>query len=241
MDKPFKSYNGGKESDGTFQKIINIMPPHNIYIEGFLGNGAIFRKKKQAPMGSILIDLDAAVISEWQYINQFRNDRLIELINTDAISWLENFKVTARLLFNSDVKVLIYLDPPYLKETRKSDRDLYKHELSLPDHIRLLEVARSIKADVIISHYPDENYDRILNDWNSFTFQSQTRKGTATEKVWFNFDRPSELHDYRYLGETYRERERIKGIIFRNVSKLKRMRPDIKAALIHQLKESGTI
>ncbi len=31
----------------------------------------------------------------------------------------------------------------------------------------------------------------------------------ATEWLWMNFPPPLELHDYRYLGQTFRERERI--------------------------------
>jgi site-specific DNA-adenine methylase len=36
-------YPGGKNSDGTYQFIINHIPPHETYIEGFLGSGAIIR------------------------------------------------------------------------------------------------------------------------------------------------------------------------------------------------------
>ena len=42
------SYPGGKAAPGTFQKIINLMPPHEVYIEPFLGGGAILRKKLPA-------------------------------------------------------------------------------------------------------------------------------------------------------------------------------------------------
>lgn len=35
------SYFGGKAQDGVYQTIINQIPPHQIYIEPFLGGGAI--------------------------------------------------------------------------------------------------------------------------------------------------------------------------------------------------------
>lgn len=237
MKKPFKSYNGGKESDGSYQKIISVMPQHDIYIEAFLGNGAIFRKKKPANITSIGIDLDTAVINKWR-----ETDYPLYLINTDAISWLEHFQVLANILKNfTDIKVLIYLDPPYPKECRKSDKDLYLHEMNDAAHTKLLDVARSIHANVVISSYPNIIYDRILSDWNSFTFQAQTRSGTATEKVWYNFTTPTELHDYRYLGNDYRQRERIKGIISRGISKFKRMPDPELNALIYELKHQGII
>jgi len=237
MKKPFKSYNGGKESDGSYQKIISIMPLHDIYIEAFLGNGAIFRKKKPAFISSIGIDLDTAVINKWGKLNLPD----ITLINTDAISWLEHFQVTADIFNKIGTRALIYLDPPYPKECRKSEKDLYTHEMNLADHTKLLAVAGSIHANIVISSYPNKLYDTVLQEWNSFTFQAQTRSGTATEKIWYNFDRPSELHDYRYIGNDYRERERMKGIIFRNVSKFKRMPDQERNALIHELKQQGII
>lgn len=232
MNKPFQNYNGGKEGDGSYQKIISIMPPHDIYIEGCLGNGAIFRHKKPAAMANIGIDLDTSVISEWIKLQNLS----ITLINTDVISWLENFRVPATIFKKSGTRVLIYLDPPYPKDCRKSEKDLYNHEMNIQDHTKLLAVAVHTDANFVISSYANKLYDETLKAWNTFTFQAQTRSGTATEKVWYNYPPPIELHDYRYVGNDYRERERIKGIILRNASKFKRM-PDLERnALIEHFK-----
>ena len=43
-----RRYAGGKNGAGIFQRIINQMPPHNCYIEAFLGSGAILRRKRFA-------------------------------------------------------------------------------------------------------------------------------------------------------------------------------------------------
>ena len=237
MDKPFKSYNGGKESDGSYQKIISILPPHDIYIEPFLGNGAIFRNKKAATMATILIDLDTAVTSAWNEINPAG----CTILNTDAISWLQNFIVVADIFKKMGTRVLIYLDPPYPRDSRKSARDLYNHEMDEKDHTRLLSVARSINANVVISSYPNKMYNEALKEWCAIEFQSQTRSGTATEKVWYNFPTPEELHDYQYVGSDYRQRERIKGIILRNTSKFKRMPAVERNALIEHLKSENIL
>ena len=233
MNKPFDTYNGGKESDGTFQKIINIMPPHNIYKELFLGNGAILRNKLPAFISSIGIDLDTSVIEAWKKLNIPG----LTLLNTDAISYLEHFSAMAETLKKMGTRVLIYLDPPYPKETRKQQKDLYKHEMTIEQHTKLLSVARSVAANIIISSYPNKLYKTALNDWNTFTFQSTTRGGTATEQIWFNYPWPTELHDYRYLGDNYREREAVKGRIKRNVSKFIRMPAAERNAIIQQLQQ----
>jgi hypothetical protein len=56
------SYPGGKNGAGVYQTIINLMPPHPVYIEPFLGGGAILRLKQPAAL-NIGIDLDAAAIA----------------------------------------------------------------------------------------------------------------------------------------------------------------------------------
>lgn len=43
------------------------------------------------------------------------------------------------------------------------------------------------------------------------TYATQTRSGaTAQKRVWMNYPEPLELHDYKFLGRNFRERERIK-------------------------------
>jgi DNA adenine methylase len=57
-------YPGGKNGAGVYQTLINLMPPHEVYIEPFLGGGAIMRQKRPAAL-NIGIDLDAAVIARF--------------------------------------------------------------------------------------------------------------------------------------------------------------------------------
>jgi site-specific DNA-adenine methylase len=51
-------YLGSKSVSGAYQAIIASMPPHDVYIEAFLGSGAIMRRKPVA-ISSIGIDLDS--------------------------------------------------------------------------------------------------------------------------------------------------------------------------------------
>jgi hypothetical protein len=55
------SYPGGKNGSGVYQTLINLMPPHDVYIEPFLGGAAIMRLKRPARL-NIGIDLDSAAV-----------------------------------------------------------------------------------------------------------------------------------------------------------------------------------
>ena len=58
---------------------------------------------------------------------------------------------------------------------------------------------------------------------NIRTFKSVVRGGINIEWVWMNYPEPVELHDYRFMGANFRERERIKLRKEKWVSKLKSM------------------
>ena len=58
------SYPGSKNGSGVYQAIINRMPPHQVYLEPFLGGGAILRLKRPAAL-NIGVDLDKQVIDGW--------------------------------------------------------------------------------------------------------------------------------------------------------------------------------
>jgi hypothetical protein len=115
--------------------------------------------------------------------------------------------------------------PPYLAETRSQKGKLYKYEMMTEDeHMRLLNVVKRIPARAIVSGYWSELYARELAGWRTLRFRSVKRSGEVSEEwLWLNFPEPPEMHDYRYLGESFRERERIKRKINRWVSRLESM------------------
>lgn len=222
-------YPGGKAGSGIFQRIINLMPPHTVYIEPFLGDAAVMRAKRparfnfgidrdrNAPGLAWLRDLavppesaSAAALADFAGVSW--RWRVM-----DGITYLESH-------LQATGTELVYCDPPYMLASRKG-RELYgEHEMRDVDHRRLLRAIKKLPCAVMISGYASDLYKKELKHWNLIKFEAMTRGGrTATEHLWFNFQVPSALHDYRYLGSNYRERERIKRRLTRWCRRLERM------------------
>ena len=187
-------YDGGKGV--CFPQLINLMPPHSRYIETHLGGGAVMRHKTPAQK-QLGIDIDPNVIELWK--RQWPH--LCDLENSDAVDYLEANSV--------DVDTLVYADPPYVPETRRRSR-VYRHDYAVEDHERLLEFLTSIRCKVMISGYPSALYERYLGGWSVHRFSARTHVETREEWVWFNYPKPALLHDDRYFGENFREREVIR-------------------------------
>ena len=59
-------------------------------------------------------------------------------------------------------QTLFYLDPPYVKETRRTSK-AYHHEMSLEDHMDLVELLLGIQGGAILSCYFHEVYQPLLD------------------------------------------------------------------------------
>lgn len=92
---------------------------------------------------------------------------------------------------------LFYLDPPYLHETRVSTGS-YQFEMSDTDHMRLLEMLKTIQGRAILSGYPSDMYDQHLCDWRQDEIQIPNQasgsrtKEIKTEVLWMNYDKDGE-------------------------------------------------
>ena len=91
---------------------------------------------------------------------------------------------------------------------------------------------------VMISGYYSQMYASALKSWNAISYEAMTRGGPAVEWLWFNFPAPVALHDYRYLGANFRERERIKRQKARWTARLLRMPPLQRQALLAAIAET---
>ncbi len=219
-------YPGGKGN--AYHQIINRIPPHEIYIEAFAGGAAVALTKKPAQI-NFLIDRDRDAIQTLRAENRPHADW--RFIWGDALQWLDAFVWQGQ--------EFVYLDPPYLKSTRRDpNRDLYTHEMTEAQHVELLDIARRLPCCVMISGYYSVLYTNTLTDWHFHKFKTMTRGGLpATEYLWMNYPPPDRLHDYRYLGSDFRERERIKRKTKRWVANLRDMPSLERQAILSAIKE----
>jgi DNA adenine methylase len=88
---------------------------------------------------------------------------------------------------------LIYLDPPYVTETRSQKRrggkpyHAYNFEMSDEDHSTLLERIKTCRAAVILSGYPNDQYDDVLSGWRRHQVDAHADGALdRTEVVWLN-------------------------------------------------------
>ncbi len=214
-------YSGGKGK--CYQRLINLMPPHQTYIESHLGGGAVMRNKKTAQR-SIGVDLDERVIDRWR----IEQPDACELHQVDAVAFLESFP------FAGDE--LVYVDPPYVPETRRRSR-VYRCDYTDDDHLRLLRCLMSLPCNVMLSGYDNELYNRELAGWRKVSFPAKTHVDVREEVVWMNFEAPSRLHDARYRGETFRDRQTIQRRQARLRSRIEAMDPLERDELLQWMQE----
>lgn len=210
------TYPGGKNGAGVYQKIINQMPKHQHYIELFCGHGSIFRAKKRATT-SILVDLDIEPLkylcidfgfspAEGCFATFRDGDTLLTIINDSAME-----VIRCPGLMRELEQTLIYADPTYIATECTLGRPIYKFDMPFAyQHEEFLTEFIKLPCMKMISHYKCSLYDDMLAGWRQISYNSPTRGGWKTDTLYMSFPEPVELHDYQYLGDTYRKREKIK-------------------------------
>jgi len=232
--RPFQTYNGGKNGSGVYQAIINQIPPHLVFISGFAGNCGVLANKRPASMANIAIDLDTSVSEAWKEIPG------IISLNQDTTRFIPDLirSYPADIIPN----IYLFLDPPYLKSVRSGSGNYYKKEMLDQDqHEVLLDMVQQLPVMVGLVHYPCDLYDNTLSDWRKVDFTGRTRSGTRTERLYMNYPPPEQLHDYRYIGNDFRERELYRKSRNNIVAKFKRMEPLERNYIIQELKSSGLL
>jgi DNA adenine methylase len=85
--------------------------------------------------------------------------------------------------------VLLYVDPPYVVETRTRGGK-YTHEMTDADHAVLGSALHATAAAVVLSGYPSPLYDDLYGSWHRLDLDGQTSQGgagrTTTEVLWSN-------------------------------------------------------
>jgi len=172
-------YPGGKNSDGTWQRIISQIPPHRVYVELFGGSAAIARRIRPAEQ-SYVVERDPAVVMQ---IQGELYDRGVRPVRECAFRWLDRLDLWGPPIGED---WFFYVDPPYHPETLASP-SRYRHDLTAEQHEELLERLLELPAMVMLSGYRCDLYDRLVGDWRQIDFPQITRGGwMATETLWMN-------------------------------------------------------
>ena len=187
-------YRGGKGL--SYRHLINLMPPHRRYVETHLGGGAVMTHKLPADE-NIGIDLDGRVIARWERAGLPRS----RFWQADAVQLLPDLG-----LCDAD---LVYCDPPYVASTRRTPR-YYRHDYADSDHVKLLELLLRLPCRVVVSGYMSELYADMLASWSRTDYLALTHRGLVAECAWTNFTPTPVLHDYAFIGSTFREREQLR-------------------------------
>lgn len=208
------NYKGSKNGSGVFQTIINQIPPHDVYIEGFAGSGAILRMKRPTRV-NVAIDIYSRSCEQLRTAVPGA-----VVINDDVITTLP--AVVVEYGYPAGHRCFVYLDPPYLFSTRSHKKPIYAHEFgTIEQHQTLLTLIKSLDCMVMISGYWSELYANELKDWRTLSYNAMTHAGKlAREWLWMNYPEPVELHDYSFLGKNRTDRQRIKRKVQRWENKL---------------------
>lgn len=144
------------------------------------------------------IECDAAVVEMWR--RELPSTKW-KILHGDAIELLADL--------SPGEGTFVYADPPYHPDTRRRTR-VYRHDYTVAEHERFLACLTKLPCNVMISGYNSPLYETVLATWNRYNFQMQTRVGLREECVWFNYSLPQVLHDSRYMGDNFRQREIIR-------------------------------
>jgi DNA adenine methylase len=106
---------------------------------------------------------------------------------------IEHRDAIAVMAAHDSADTLHYVDPPYVSETRSPGNKydlkyrMYRHEMDMADHTRLLDDLTRLRGAVVLSGYACPLYDDRLKDWRRIetaTYADGARP--RTEVLWLN-------------------------------------------------------
>lgn len=96
--------------------------------------------------------------------------------------------------YGSDADVVLYADPPYVRETRNSTH--YRHEMTDAEHRDLADALSACRASVVLSGYSGSLYDQLYDGWHTHEIAVTNTQGGAaalrTEVLWSNRPFPAD-------------------------------------------------
>ncbi len=105
---------------------------------------------------------------------------------------VENRDAIKLINTHNRANTLIYVDPPYVPETRNTatrggKNICYRHEMDVDDHMQLLDVLIKSESMIVLSGYDSELYSDMLSGWLRVK-RDTTGDGRSarTEILWLN-------------------------------------------------------
>lgn len=253
-----KNFVGSKAASGAAQQIISMLPAHDVFVETFAGRGAVSLLKRPARY-TFLYEKDLKTAGEL-YLTVQRSGHFKDVyfnctgdgflpypfglptLPTDCKCFVVSDDVFKRLppyLGVDGGNVCVYCDPPYLKSARRDkSRDYYAHTWSDEEHVGFLEWVAAAKFPLMISGYDAAMYNEALPAWHTHTFSVPTRAGRALEKLWMNYNPgAAQLHDARFVGDSFTDRQRIKRKATRWVNRLAAMRAAERQVILEAIRD----
>lgn len=235
-------YPGSKSQAGTVKRIVSLIPAHRVYLEPFMGSGVVLGTKKPSDW-EIGVDIDRDVVAAWRHRRWWRGGPIV--VPGDALRVLSSWKTVM------DPTWFVYVDAPYPLSVR-AGRRMYAHEpAGAADdgalkrdsawHKELLNTLLSLPCRVMVSCYWNPLYVGVLQEWQRWraeSFKSSTRGGVSQEWLWMNYGPEVPLHDVRYVGRGFRERERIKRVRKRWLARFVKMPSAERQVIMEALAEA---
>lgn len=96
---------------------------------------------------------------------------------------IENMDVVQLIKKYNDPRCLIYADPPYLPDTRRTH--IYAEEMTEAQHKELLTALNAHSGAVVLSGYEHPLYDETLKGWERVSKNALAERGQLrTEVIW---------------------------------------------------------
>lgn len=200
------NYPGAKRNSGIIQFLLNEVPAHRFYVEGFAGSAQLYFAKKPAEQ-SYLIDRDEDTMSQLSRLIDEKGHDLTYL-------FIDDYLIRSVCIPNNE-ETFIYLDPPYPLTSRRNGRKYYKYEMTDQDHVLLLDDCCISAAKIMISTMDNHIYEEVLKGWRKKEFQTTGHFGPYKEIIYMNYPEPEFLHDYSFVGNDHTDRQRIKRKVSR--------------------------
>lgn len=189
-------YFGSKNGAGVKERIISAMGPHDTYVELFLGSGAVLNAKPKA-VRQIGVENNKNTIQAHKYVDG------AEIIHGCAFEFIYKFD------WAGAGRIALYLDPPYVEETRRGGGEYGQYELTDYEHGILCSIicglVEKFDIQVLLSGYDNWIYQNCLPGFKRVDYQTSTHAGVVTESLWLSSiaEKP---HYHTFYGRDRRHR-----------------------------------